>query len=536
MFKRISLAVAILIVLLSSFNSCSTNTVVEAVNVGFLERPNTLNPVLPMNNTARLTTDLIFDGLFNFGVNENNQEIIVPALAESIVQKSDRRTYTIFLRDAQWHDGRKLSAEDIVFSYQAYIEPANDSSKGIYLMNIIEGLRMVNPKTVEITFVKPVSPDDAERILTFKIIPAFYAGAALSPNMKLGQRERDFTVRPVGTGPFRYERETKKQSIILSSFDNYFIAGFPKSPAFHIIPYDDPDILIKDFLKGRVHVVFNLSPVDYIFIEEAIKKESPGKNVEYADYWPLSYYAIALNTQSPLLSNPKVRRQLARIVERDSLFPGLTDKPEIAMMNQGPFPSNTIELNYPGNPRGYHFTDLNSLLDSACPEDLVGPDMPHEIKIVYPQEMGELGDTICKNLMVQLALEGISLTVESRPVNPYRNLVFRDRQYEMALVYYDGFSRTYSDIERYYDPESPDNITGLKDMTIQNRMTEWKNTTQLFQWIKRTIALHDSLLIESPYIYLFTIVKRCYYSGIGGVSIASDNLFASAEEWFIKNR
>jgi peptide/nickel transport system substrate-binding protein len=80
--------------------------------VGALQR---LNPVFDYRNPADRAVDrLIFSGLVRF----DSTGVPLPDLAEGWVIGDDLTTYTLIIRpDARWHDGREVTARDVVYTY-----------------------------------------------------------------------------------------------------------------------------------------------------------------------------------------------------------------------------------------------------------------------------------------------------------------------------------------------------------------------------------------------------------------------------------
>ena len=80
-----------------------------------------INPAIDEHGEINL---LLFDGLM--GHNEKNE--VVPALAESYDLDEDTNSYTFHLREGvKWHDGEPFTANDVKFTIEAIMDPANES-------------------------------------------------------------------------------------------------------------------------------------------------------------------------------------------------------------------------------------------------------------------------------------------------------------------------------------------------------------------------------------------------------------------------
>ncbi|HOX92958.1 MAG TPA: ABC transporter substrate-binding protein, partial [Spirochaetales bacterium] len=177
----------------------------KGITVAVSNLPDSLNPIMAQNTSGMNASELVFDGLVNFEVDSQGRSLYPElALAESIEQDPvTKKTYTVLLREVFWHDGSELTANDVVYSFNAYMDPANESPSKPYLSSFIEKVEAVDSRTVRIEFHKPLPPFRVYPVLTFKIIPSSYRGARMDTNLRAGENERNFAVEPVGTGPYR---------------------------------------------------------------------------------------------------------------------------------------------------------------------------------------------------------------------------------------------------------------------------------------------------------------------------------------------
>src|SRR3989344_8216945 len=81
---------------------------------GIVGQPRFINPIYgETNDVDRTLIDLVFSSLVTY----DNQGNIVKDLAENYSISEDGKTYNFTLKDSVfWHDGKKLTADDIVFT------------------------------------------------------------------------------------------------------------------------------------------------------------------------------------------------------------------------------------------------------------------------------------------------------------------------------------------------------------------------------------------------------------------------------------
>ncbi|MDK6939953.1 ABC transporter substrate-binding protein [Aerococcus sp. UMB8487] len=84
--------------------------------------PISMNPLSTSDRWGLTVTNMIFSPLARMDA-EGNLEM---ELAESVDQSEDGQTVTVTLRpDAKFSDGQPVTAEDVVFTYETMLDPAN---------------------------------------------------------------------------------------------------------------------------------------------------------------------------------------------------------------------------------------------------------------------------------------------------------------------------------------------------------------------------------------------------------------------------
>ncbi len=146
----------------------------------------------PMTTTAALTQAAnwhTMEGLTE--IHPATREVFA-ALGAELPKKIDDTTYEVALREgAVFHDGSKVTADDVVFSFERVMNPDNNS---LYLA-FIPFLDKVTKKDDNTVTIKTKFPFSlvAERLSVVKIVPK----AAVEKDAKA------FDQMPIGTGPFK---------------------------------------------------------------------------------------------------------------------------------------------------------------------------------------------------------------------------------------------------------------------------------------------------------------------------------------------
>ncbi|MFP4199960.1 MAG: ABC transporter substrate-binding protein [Clostridia bacterium] len=186
--------------------------------------PENLDPIVRGRMGAMAITMNLFDGLVRHDAETARVE---PAIAEDWEISEDGLVYTFHLReDAVFHNGREITAEDFIYSFERLSDPENASPLAHYLDGVvgktefedgdaetIEGLRAVDDFTLEITREEPDS--------SFLSTLAFPA-ASVVPREVVEEKGSDFGHEPVGSGPFTFDSWVKDDRVKVSAFEDYY--------------------------------------------------------------------------------------------------------------------------------------------------------------------------------------------------------------------------------------------------------------------------------------------------------------------------
>lgn len=205
----------------------------------FYSLPLTLDPI-KMNDTASLAvSNLIYDGLLKFSPKLD----LEPALAASWITSSDGKKITFKLRsNASFHDGSSITAYDVKFSLERALLPESRVRK---LYDCIAEIETPNKLTVVIKLNHPFPP-----------FLSVLAGATAKVLPKDLVKNKDFFIRPVGSGAFRYNAHRSEQKrIFLEAFDGYY-SGAPKIRDMILEEHTEVEALALA-KSGQVHDLAN---------------------------------------------------------------------------------------------------------------------------------------------------------------------------------------------------------------------------------------------------------------------------------------
>ncbi len=116
----------------------------------------TFNPVLQGDTTSGLLNGLIYNALLDVDPDTLQP---VPNLATKYDVSPDGKTYTFTLKpNVKWHDGSPFTADDVKFSYDAYMNPDTGTQRAGTLNQRIATVDVKDPMTVVFTLKDVIAP------------------------------------------------------------------------------------------------------------------------------------------------------------------------------------------------------------------------------------------------------------------------------------------------------------------------------------------------------------------------------------------
>jgi peptide/nickel transport system substrate-binding protein len=183
------------------------------------QAPSMLSPHVSTGEKDYLAAQPIMEPMMHYlpdGTLIPNLITEVPTVENGLLGE-DLKSVTYKLLDGvTWADGEPLTADDVVFTWQWVVEPANAAtSAGVYTS--IESIKAVDPQTVQVSFAEPNAN-------WFE--PHAGAWGAVYPKHVLdvedGKAAHDaFLLNPVGTGPYKIESFSPNDQATYVINENY---------------------------------------------------------------------------------------------------------------------------------------------------------------------------------------------------------------------------------------------------------------------------------------------------------------------------
>ncbi len=384
-------------------------------------------------------------------------------------------------RNARWHDGKPVTADDLLFNWEYAVDPATAAvSIGSYKDVTVEKL---DAYTVKVNFKKP-TPYWADAFVGTRgmIIPKHlfenYRGAK--------SREAPNNLKPVGTGPYKFA-DFKPGDMVRGTINaDYHEPNRPYFDSIEMKGGGDAVSAARAVLQtGEFDYAWNLQVEDEILkrMEAGGKGRTeitPGANIEHiqvntTDPWKeVDGERSSIKTTHPLFSEPAVREALAMLVDRKSVEDYIYGRTGIATGNFLNNPRRFVSKNTKWE---FNVDKANQLLDAAGWKrgaDGVRAKDGKKLKIVYQTSIN--GPRQKNQAIVKQACQKAGIEVELKSVTAS---VF----FSSDVANPDTYTKFYCDLQMYTttmpqpDPE-----------TFMNQFCSWEVSSKENKWQGRNIT------------------------------------------------
>lgn len=324
---------------------------------------------------------------------------IEPGVAKSWEVSDDGLVWTFDIReDAYFHNGEKVTAEDVKYSFERVINPETRSPQAWLFNKVVgynemrneeaaevSGIRVVDDYTLEIELIEPLTP-----FVSMLASP----GAAVVSKTAVEEYGDQFGQNVVSAGPFKLANWEQNLELEMSAFEDYW-AGRPYLDTLKFRFIHDENTRVIELLSGNIDWAW-VTPAHH----QGLTNNSVYKDSIYrVNTLHVAYFIVNMN-EGPFGNDLKLRQAMSYALNRESVIDSLQGRANRAI---GIFPPGFMGHDPEATAYEYNPEKAKELLAEAgypdgLPETYTVISLPWEnlIKIleIYQQNLRDVGINI----------------------------------------------------------------------------------------------------------------------------------------------
>lgn len=226
-------------------------------------------------------------------------------LAEEISPHGSTSEWIIRLRKGvTWHDGKPLTADDVIFTFQRILNPSAPLTGATSLGPVdLKGLKKMDEVTVLVPMTSPYGSfiDQLSYWYYLYIVPVGFD-----------------PTKPNGTGPFKYQSFTPGQQSTFVKNTNYWKPGLPYLDSVTIIDFADSASLQNALVSNQIDAAGALEGAQ-------LKVLSTNSSIKTVASNTGSITPFTMRVDQPPFNDAKVRQAFRLIVNRAQLITAALD-------------------------------------------------------------------------------------------------------------------------------------------------------------------------------------------------------------------
>ena len=259
-----------------------------------IQKPSTISPITNTDESVLNVLNLVYDGLFELNKNYN----AIPKLVKNSKMSSDGKQMDIVLKDAKWHDGNPVTADDVAFTVSSI--RSNKTSPYNYMVQNISDAVVNGEKNLTIKFKNNAA--FAKENLTFPII---------SKVQLSGKDINNVDANKVGNGVYKIASYSDREGISLEVNKDYY-GDIPKSAMninVNIVPNEDAVVSTVEALES-----------DMVKADSDNLSRFQNSRFDIKSYEGRDYDAVIINQSNPLLANANFRKAIVSAINRAAII------------------------------------------------------------------------------------------------------------------------------------------------------------------------------------------------------------------------
>lgn len=305
----------LIFLLIISCGSKETKNIKDELTVNLGYELESIDPAINDETYGFIYINHAFEGLLTKDISNK----IVGGSSDKWEISEDKLKYTFHIReDAKWSDGKKLTADDFVYSYRRVVDPKT-ASPIAYLMYYIKNAKDINIGKKQIDTLGVTAIDENTLTIELENPTLYFEDILASGGCYVPVREDiinkygdDWTWNSesyIGNGAYKMTERKPDELIAFELNTNYWDYKNQVAKKINFVLIADEYISLNAVRTGDVDFSINAPPIGEI---ESLIKENL---MAVSDI--IGVYYLDLNNKDKTLSDKRVRKALSLAIDRN---------------------------------------------------------------------------------------------------------------------------------------------------------------------------------------------------------------------------
>ncbi len=272
---------------------------------GIIGSPRFVNPILAIGDADKDLTSLVYSGLMRI----TPEGTVIPDLAESYSISPDGLTYDFVLKDdIKFHDGSKITTDDIEFTIMKAQDPAIKSPRRASWDGVL--MEKVNQKEIKFILKQAYTPFLSNT--TIGILPKKIWKNANADEFAFSE----YNTNPIGSGPYKVSSVKRNSAgipneYILKAFSGYAL-GKPHITTLDLKFYQNESDILTAYKNGDIESMNGISGTVVADLEKngAITMQA---------VLPRIFGVFFNQNQAQIFTNKEVRQALDMALDKERI-------------------------------------------------------------------------------------------------------------------------------------------------------------------------------------------------------------------------
>jgi len=433
-------------------------------------------------------------------VDFDNDQNLVPKLAESWTVSDDGLTYTFNLRsDVQFSNGRGFTADDVKYTYDRLLDP-DTASGNAWRLGAIDSIEVVDDYTVVFNL----------NTVNTGFLGKLASGSPVGIIARESVEDGTIDTAPVGTGPFKITDYQPGTVVMLERNEFYWGTDangtqLPYLDALELRIIPDDSVKRSALVSGDVDWTITVPP-------QALEELDARDDVVVDRSAAPAYWYIGVNTERAPLDDVRVRQAISYAIDRGQITEAATFGTGVP--TQDPIPSvSAWAFDYA--PYEQNLAQAQALLEEAGVAD--GFDM-----LIMPTTEYEESIRAAQVIQAQLAPLGINVTLDTRE--------WADWLDTQGQGNYDTFVCSWNvllDPDDFFYAQHKTgevfNFTGYTNPTVDDLLDRGRQETEFADRYAIYEQINREIVNDAVYIYLYNPGNiQAYAANVNGYTARGD--------------